>query len=125
MSTHRLHAYCEDHSGGPSALPKRERYDGAVVSDIVSKESWRESNAYRKIKPVTPAAHMPTQAAVFSRNAAPPAGRPDLSRKQSVEVKSRTASRGKLSDDSGDSDASADNSERYNRHARFGLLAVQ
>ena len=108
---YRLLVYCEDHSGGSSALPKRERYDGAVVSDIVSKESWRENNAYRKIKPVTPAAHMPTQAAVFSRNAAPTAGRPDLSRKQPAEVKSR-ASRGKLSDDSGDSDASGDDSER-------------
>lgn len=77
----------------------------------MSKESWRENNAYRKIKPLTPAAHMPTQAAVFARNAAPTAARLDPSKRQS-EVKGRTASRRRLSDDSGDSDASEDYSGR-------------
>jgi hypothetical protein len=33
-------------------LQVRERLDSMAISDIVNKESWREINAYQKVKPI-------------------------------------------------------------------------
>lgn len=44
----------------------RERLDSMAVCDIVNKESWREINAYQKVKPIqkasTPKSQSPTHA---------------------------------------------------------------
>ena len=61
----RLNAYCEIHSG-KGQLQVRERLDSMAISDIVNKESWREINAYQKVKPIqkvtSPKAQTPTHA---------------------------------------------------------------
>jgi hypothetical protein len=61
----RLNAYCEIHSG-KGQLQVRERLDSMAISDIVNKESWREINAYQKVKPIqkatSPKAQSPTHA---------------------------------------------------------------
>ena len=47
---YRLAVYCAVHSG-VKFLTVREKIDCTSVNDIVNKESWRESNAYHKVKP--------------------------------------------------------------------------
>jgi hypothetical protein len=57
---HRLNAFCEEHSGGHKSLVRREGLDSMVISEAVHKEAWRESNAYRKDKPVSNKAPEPS-----------------------------------------------------------------
>lgn len=61
----RLNAFCEEHSGGHKSLVRREGLDSMVISEAVHKEAWRESNAYRKDKPLTLKMPEPVEPSAF------------------------------------------------------------
>ena len=58
----------------------RERLDSMAISDIVNKESWREINAYQKVKPIQKATSPKSQSPTHATQPTPaPASVPAIS----------------------------------------------